>query len=103
MLDICTYNEDGSFGEDIHYFVVETKTLDDYILDDTPHEVVLQYDDNAPDVVVYKLKLKNKPKTPKLTQTGGNMNPYTFIGFGVGVLVAGIIVYFKRRKKRLVK
>lgn len=103
LLDICTYNEDGSFGEDIHYFVVETKTLDDYILDDTPHEVVLQYDDNAPDVVVYKLKLKNKPKTPKLTQTGGNMNPYTFIGFGVGVLVAGIIVYFKRRKKRLVK
>lgn len=54
------------------------------------------------DVVVYKLKLKNKSKTPKLTQTGGNMNPYTIIGFGVGVLVAGIIVYFKRRKKRLV-
>ena len=30
-LPICTYNEDGSFKEDIHYTVVETKAADGYI------------------------------------------------------------------------
>lgn len=101
LLDICTYNEDGSFGEDIHYFVVETKTADGFILDDTVHEVVLQYDDDAPEVVVYQLKVKNKPKNPPLTQTGGNMNPWTFVGFGTGIVIAGIIVYFRRRKRHV--
>ncbi len=31
-LPICTYNEDGSFKEDIHYTVVETKQLTDISL-----------------------------------------------------------------------
>ena len=31
-LPICTYNEDGSFKEDIHYTVVETKAADGYIM-----------------------------------------------------------------------
>ena len=51
-LPICTYNEDGTFKEDIHYTVVETKAADGYILDETAHDVTLRYDDNAPDVVV---------------------------------------------------
>ena len=46
-LPICTYNEDGSYKEDIHYFVVETKAAEGYILDETVHEVVLQYDDDC--------------------------------------------------------
>ena len=56
-LPICTYNEDGTFKEDIHYTVVETKAADGYILDETAHDVTLRYDDNAPDVVVATLKL----------------------------------------------
>ena len=40
-LPICTYNEDGSFKEDIHYTVVETKAADGYILDETAHDVTL--------------------------------------------------------------
>ena len=60
-LPICTYNEDGTFKEDIHYTVVETKAADGYILDETAHDVTLRYDDNAPDVVVATLKLVNVP------------------------------------------
>ena len=40
-LPICTYNEDGSFKEDIHYTVVETKAADGYILDETAYDVRL--------------------------------------------------------------
>ena len=73
-LPICTYNEDGSFKEDIHYTVVETKAADGYILDETTHDVTLRYDDNAPDVIA-TLKLINVPTEPKLPQTGDNANP----------------------------
>lgn len=71
-LPICIYNEDGSFKEDIHYYVVETKAAEGYILDETVHDVVLQYDDNAPECVEYTLSLTNKPTEPKLPQTGDN-------------------------------
>lgn len=98
LLDICTYNEDGSFGEDIHYFVVETKAAEGYILDSTPHEVVLQYDEEAPEVVVYQLQLKNKPSTPKLPQTGGNFKTWIFAIVGLAVTLTGVVVYRKRRK-----
>ena len=37
-LPICTYNEDESFKEDIHYTVVETKAADGYILDETAQD-----------------------------------------------------------------
>ena len=99
LLDICTYNKDGSFGEDIPYYIVETKAADGYILDGTPHEVVLQYDDSATGTVVYTLKLKNKPKRPKLPQTGGDYHPWMFIVLG-GACIAGGVVYGRRRGKR---
>lgn len=98
LLDICTYNKDGSFGEDISYYIVETKAADGYILDDTPHEVLLQYDDSATETVVYTLKLKNKPQKPKLPQTGGNYHPWMFIALG-GACIAGGVVYGRRRKR----
>ncbi len=99
LLDICTYNKDGSFGEDIPYDIVETKAADGYILDSTPHEVVLQYDDSATETVVYTLKLKNKPEKPKLPQTGGNYHPWMFIALG-GACIAGGVVYGRRRKRK---
>ena len=72
--------KDGNYVEDIKYYVVETKAAEGYILDSTPHEVVLQYDDDTPDVVEYTLKLTNKPTEPKLPQTGDNMNPWLYAG-----------------------
>ena len=91
--------KDGNFVEDIKYYVVETKAAEGYILDSTPHEVVLQYDDDAPDVVEYTLKLTNKPTEPKLPQTGDNMNPWWFTGVGLVTIVAGIMVFRKRKSK----
>lgn len=98
LLDICTYDKAGNFKEDIPYYIVETKAADGYILDDTPHEVLLQYDDSVAETVVYTLKLKNKPSKPRLPQTGGNYHPWMMALAG-GVL-AGAGIYFYRRKRR---
>ena len=99
-LPICTYNEDGSFKEDIHYTVVETKAADGYILDETAHDVTLRYDDNAPDVVVTTLKLINAPTEPKLPQTGDNANPLLYLGIGALALITGVGVGLRGRKKK---
>ena len=99
-LPICTYNEDGSFKEDIHYTVVETKAADGYILDETAHDVTLRYDDNAPDVVVTTLKLINVPTEPKLPQTGDNANPLIYLGIGALALITGVGVGLRGRKKK---
>ena len=99
-LPICTYNEDGSFKEDIHYTVVETKAADGYILDETAHDVTLRYDDNAPDVVVTTLKLINVPTEPKLPQTGDNANPLLYLGIGALALITGVGVGLRGRKKK---
>ena len=98
-LDICTYKEDGSYDADIKYYIVETKAAKGYVLDDTVHEVVLQYDDSAVETITYQLNLTNKPKEPKLPQTGGNYNPFLF-GIAGGALIGFGLYYIKRRKKR---
>lgn len=99
LLDICTYDKAGNFKEDIPYYIVETKAADGYILDDTPHEVLLQYDDSATETVVYTLKLKNKPNKPRLPQTGGNYHPWMIALAGGVLIVAGVYLY--RRKRRM--
>ena len=99
-LPICTYNENGTFKEDIHYTVVETKAADGYILDETAHDVTLRYDDNAPDVVVATLKLVNVPTEPKLPQTGDNANPLLYLGIGALALITGVGVGLRGRKKK---
>ena len=99
-LPICTYNEDGSFKEDIHYTVVEVKAADGYILDETAHDVTLRYDDNAPDVVVTTLSLVNVPTEPKLPQTGDNANPLLYLGIGALALITGIGAGLRGRKKK---
>ena len=98
-LPICIYNEDGSFKEDIHYYVVETKAAEGYILDETVHDVVLQYDDNAPECVEYTLSLTNKPTEPKLPQTGDNFNPWLYAGLGLGALALGLFAAFWKKKE----
>lgn len=97
LLDICTYDEAGNFLADIPYYIVETKAADGYQLDDTPHEVVLQYDDSATETVVYQLTIKNKPTRKKLTQTGGKYAPWLF-GLLGGALIG--IGWYRRKKKR---
>lgn len=99
LLDIATYNEDGSYKEDIHYFVVESKTANGYILDKKVHDIVLKYADEAPEVVVYQLNVKNKPEKTPLPQTGGNYNSWVFLLVG-GAVITGGLVYFRKRKRK---
>lgn len=90
--------KDGKFVEDIKYYVVETKAAEGYILDATPHEVVLQYRDAAPEIVTYTLSVTNKPTEPKLPQTGDNLNLWLFAGIGVAAIIAGIVLYRRKTK-----
>lgn len=90
--------KDGAFVEDIKYYVVETKAAEGYILDETVHEVVLQYDDAAPDVVTYTLNITNKPTEPKLPQTGDNFNPWMYGVLGLSALAVGAVAFFGKKK-----
>ncbi len=96
---IGSYKEDGTFDKDLHYYVVETKAPEGYILDDTKNDIVLQYDDDPPEFVEYTLNVKNKPNKPKLPQTGGDFNPWVFAGAGTGILIGAAVWYFRRRKR----
>lgn len=98
-LPICIYNEDGTYKEDIHYFVVETKAADGYILDETAHEVVLKYDGKTSEDIEYVLDLTNKPSEPGLPQTGDNFNPMLFVGLGLASLFAGVAMFFWKKKE----
>lgn len=99
LLDICSYNSNGNFSEDIPYYIIETKAADGYILDSKEHKVLLQYDDNATDTVVYTLELKNKPYRPWLPQTGGHYRPWLFRLAGGILAVAGIAMYIRKRRR----
>ena len=67
----------------------------------TGHEVVLQYDDEAPEVVTYTLSLTNKPTEPKLPQTGDNMNPWFYIGVGVIISLLGLGMWGIKKKSKI--
>lgn len=92
--------EDGKFAENIKYYVVETKAADGYILDETVHEVVLEYGDETPEVVIYTLNITNKPTEPGLPQTGDNFNPWLYGVFGLSALLTGVLVLFDKKKKK---
>ena len=99
-LEICTYKDNGDFGGDIKYTVVETKAPAGYVLDSKEHEVVLQYDDSAKEAVGYELHVTNKPDNPGLPQTGGDFKAWKFILTGVILIGAGIAGLVKGRKRR---
>ena len=77
---------------------METKAAEGYILDSTPHEVVLQYDDEAPEVVTYTLSLTNKLTEPMLPQTGDNMNTWLYVGIGLAAILVGVLALRTKKK-----
>lgn len=91
--------KDGEYVEDIKYYVVETKAAEGYILDETVHEVVFQYDDAAPEVVTYTLNITNKPTEPKLPQTGDDFNPWLYGLLGLSALAVGAVAFFGKKKE----
>lgn len=58
---------------------------------------MLQYDDEAPEVVTYTLSLTNNPTEPKLLQTGDNMNGWLFVGAALAVILAGVFLWKKKK------
>jgi LPXTG-motif cell wall-anchored protein len=97
-LAICTYNSDGSYKEDIKYYVVETKAAAGYILDSTKHEIVLRQTAETKDIVTYTLSVTNRPTRLKLPQTGGNYNPWLLGGIGFGIAALGFALATKKKK-----
>ena len=96
-LDICTYKENGEFDRNIEYTVVETKAAKGYILDKKENKVVLEYTGNVKSSIPYELKLTNKPKEPKLPQTGGNYHAWMFILLGGLIFIVGLHSIRKRK------
>ena len=102
-LDICTYKDNGEYDQDIPYIVVETKAAEGYVLDEKEQKVTIRYDDSAVESVGYELHLTNKPekpKVPKLPQTGGDFKPWLFGLTGGLLFISGIVMYFRRKKKQ---
>lgn len=101
VLPICTYNKDGSYKEDIHYTVIETKATNGYILDETSYDVVLKYSDNAPVCIEETVKLTNTPK-PDIPKTGdtGNVYRYALLALlSLAVMVSLVMAKKSRNQK----
>lgn len=101
LLPICTYNKDGSYKEDIHYTVIETKAANGYILDETSYDVVLKYSDNAPVCIEETVKLTNTPK-PDIPKTGdtGNVYRYALLALiSLAVMVSLVMAKKSRNQK----
>ena len=101
--------KDGVYDTAINYTLVETKTLDGYILDKTEHKVVFEYkDDNTP-VIEVKFDLSNKkeevpkvPETPKKSdspKTGDTSNVLGFAGIAGASLAVLIATIAKKKRK----
>lgn len=101
LLPICTYNKDGSYKEDIHYTVIETKAANGYILDEASYDVVLKYIDNAPVCIEETVKLTNTPK-PDIPKTGdtGNVYRYALLALiSLAVMVSLVMAKKSRNQK----
>lgn len=101
LLPICTYNKDGSYKEDIHYTVIETKAANGYILDETSYDVVLKYSDNAPVCIKETVKLTNTPK-PDIPKTGdtGNVYRYALLALISLVVMVSLVMAKKSRNQK---
>ena len=72
LYEIATF-KNGKYDTAIKYYLVETKTLDGYTLDQTKHEVTFAYADDSTPVVEVTFNLTNEksevPETPNTPET----------------------------------
>jgi LPXTG-motif cell wall-anchored protein len=69
LYEIATF-KNGKYDAAIKYYLVETKTLDGYTLDQTEHEVTFAYADDSTPVVEVTFNLTNeKPEVPETPST----------------------------------
>lgn len=69
LYEIATF-KNGKYDTAIKYYLVETKTLDGYTLDQTKHEVTFAYANDSTPVVEVTFNLINeKPEVPETPNT----------------------------------
>lgn len=114
LYEIADY-KDGKFAGEKKYYLVETKTLDGYTLDETEHEVVFAYKDDSTPIVEVTFDLTNdKPEVPQTTEgtpgtpsagnpkTGDETNlwlPVVLLAVSVSG-IAGLLVARRKRKRK---
>ena len=74
LYEIATY-KDGEFGDPIKYYLVETKALEGYSLDEIRHEIVFEYADQNTPIIEVALDLTNKET--ETTSSGGTSDDGT--------------------------
>lgn len=114
LYEIADY-KDGKFAGEKKYYLVETKTLDGYTLDETEHEVVFTYKDDSTPIVEVTFDLTNdKPEVPQTTEgtpgtpsagnpkTGDETNlwlPVVLLAVSVSG-IAGLLAARRKRKRK---
>ncbi len=111
LYEIASY-EDGVYGEAIPYYLVETKTVDGYQLDEKEYEIIFAYAGQGTPIIEVKLEITNKPVpvtpdnpgTPytrsNAPKTGDDTPVFLFVALMAGA--AGILaVLWGRKRKRV--
>lgn len=114
LYEIADY-KDGKYAGEKKYYLVETKTLDGYKLDETEHEVVFAYKDDSTPIVEVTFDLTNDkpevPQTPEGTpgtpsagnpKTGDETNlwlPVVLLAVSVSG-IAGLLAARRKRKRK---
>lgn len=114
LYEIADY-KDGKFAGEKKYYLVETKTMDGYTLDETEHEVVFAYKDDSTPIVEVTFDLTNdKPEVPQTTEgtpgtpsagnpkTGDETNlwlPVVLLAVSVSG-IAGLLAARRKRKRK---
>ena len=114
LYEIADY-KDGKYAGEKKYYLVETKTLDGYTLDETEHEVVFAYKDDSTPIVEVTFDLTNdKPEVPQTTEgtpgtpsagnpkTGDETNlwlPVVLLAVSVSG-IAGLLAARRKRKRK---
>ncbi|MGN0276288.1 MAG: SpaA isopeptide-forming pilin-related protein, partial [Hominisplanchenecus sp.] len=112
LYEIASY-KNGKYDAEFKYYLVETKTLDGYKLDDTKHEIVFHYADDTTPVIEVKMNLENEeapvlPEVPdhqEATTTNapktGDNTPILPLAALMAGAVCCIAVLLKKRKKNV--
>lgn len=114
LYEIADY-KDGKYAGEKKYYLVETKTLDGYTLDETEHEVVFAYKGGSTPIVEVTFDLTNdKPVVPQTTEgtpgtpsagnpkTGDETNlwlPVVLLAVSVSG-IAGLLAARRKRKRK---
>lgn len=99
LYEIATYKK-GAYDEPIRYILVETKTLEGYVLDSTEHEIIFDYvDDRTPVIEVHK-ELTNQKGAPDTSpKTGDDTNLWPWFALMGGAILVFLFIAIRKLLK----